>query len=360
MKVSPLAYLTLPAVFAAASVLAAPVLLLTIMAPPPRADVTIVTPEFAAGFAPTPQPQTTRTWLAESTPHLRSFRVQRAAVPSRLIAYGDSLFVLSHADRRIHRYAPDGRLLRRYGDKSEDANPISDFAVTQRGLIWTADPNGTTEAFELEGPRVAQLPQSIHAVTLAAIDDRLVIQPVATRAFPNGDAMLLMVDDPAQPVRVESFVREHERFGMAVSGIPVAASDAKGFFFVTRAAGLLAAYSSDGALRYAVHTVSGQGVPNLEITRSGATRLPSHGREFVRDIAVHGRYVLTLSDVQPANQLQPDPDSVLDAYDGATGHYVVSIALPFRVRAIAVMANELYGASNNDITVWALPQSLRQ
>jgi hypothetical protein len=247
----------------------------------------------------------------------------------------------------------------RYGNKPEDANPISDFTVTGSGIVWMADPNGITEAYDRNGAHHRALPPSIHAVTLTALDQQLIVQPVATKALPHGDAFLLLVpSDQAAPRGLPSFVRDHERFGMAVSGIPVSGPEHDGFFYITRAAGILAAYTAGGHLKYAVQTISGQGLPGLEITASGATRLPSQGREFVRDVTVHGRLVLTLSDINPNNPLQPDPDSVLDAYDAATGEYLSSVALPFRGRSIAVLDGELYVAANNDISIWDLPDKL--
>ncbi|MPZ21257.1 MAG: hypothetical protein GEV06_25670 [Luteitalea sp.] len=355
-----LPYLACPVLCLAASSMAGRLVLPPVPATVPTPDVMILTPSLAPDIVPATQAEGARSWLTwEKTP-TGSFRVERSAIPSRLITVSNGLFVLSQAERSIRLYSHRGRLLRRYGPLGDGARPISDFAVTSDGLVWVADPNGITKALHPDGSAAKQLPAAIRALTIASIGDTLVIQPVATPVFEYGDAMLLLVSPGRHPTALASFVEDHARFGMAVSGIPVASPSGDSFYYVTRSAGLLASYSPAGELRYLTRTIAAPELPSLELTPTGATKLPAQGDEFLRSVAVRGRYLLTLTDVKPGDPLQRDPTSVVDAYDRATGRYVGSFALPARMRAITTMADTLYTASNNDILSWTLPPALTQ
>jgi hypothetical protein len=357
MKQNQVVYLTIPLILAAASGLTATRLLPTLATVSPREGSTFLTPSEVSGLDLRPQPATERRWIPWNAGPDRSFRVARAASPSRMIASADALFVLSNSQQSVYKYSAAGDLLHQYKE-ADESRFVADLAVTREGLLWTADPNGITQALASDGTVAQRLPKELHAQNLTALDSTLVVVPVATRAFKYGDAMLVLVRGTDAPVVIPSFVQDHARFGMAVIGIPVVSPDHSEFFYVTKAAGIIGAYSATGTLRYAVRTIGGQGLPELELTRSGAIKLSATGREKIRGACVVGPNLLTLSDVRSNDPAQRDPSSVIDAYTRETGRYIGSWTLPQRAHAIEAWQDRLYVATNNDVHLWALPDAV--
>lgn len=357
MKQNQVVYLTIPLILAAVSGLTATRMLPTLSTVTPREGSTFLTPSEVPDLELREQPVAERRWIPWNAAPIRSFRVARAASPARMIANGDALFVLSNSQQSIYKYSAAGNLLHQYKE-ADESRFVADLAVTSEGLIWTADSNGLTQALSSDGTVAQRLPKEIHAVKLASVGSTLVVAPVPTRAFKYGDAMLLLVRGTDAPVVIPSFVQDHARFGLAVTGIPVVPPDQSEFFYVTRAAGIIGAYSATGALRYAVRTIGGQGLPELELTRAGAIKLSSTGRENIRSVSVVGPNLLTLSDVRSNDPAQRDPSSVIDAYARETGRYIGSWTLPRRAYAIEAWQDHLYVATNNDVHVWALPDEV--
>jgi len=268
-----------------------------------------------------------------------------------------AVFVLDLNDSTVKEYSLQGRLLHRYSPTGDETpGRIVDFAVGTDGTVWTDDPNGEVAGIRSDGSVPYQL-EGLHAMRLAWLRDRLVVQTVPSPELPFGDRLFVTVNPQGRVLgKFGELVEDTARYGISVIGQPVGTSTGA-LVYAPFPVGLVAKYDFDGHEEYVVKTIRSLPLPTLQITKQGATHLPPVPSDATQDVSVWGTNIFVLSGPNP-NDRRDSGAAIVDVYSLANGQYRYSFPLPFDSTSFAVSKDLLYASHRNVVYVWMLPKGM--
>ena len=160
---------------------------------------------------------------------MRSFPVTLDVSPGRILkSPRETLLVLDINDSTVKEYDQTGHLLARYSSGFDEfAGKIADFTLSNDGIVWTTDPNGSVRAITPAGKVVAEI-SDMHAMRLAWADDRLVMNTVASKALKFGDHPFTVMDRKGTVLtRFGDLVTDHPTMGIVMTGEMAYAPESK-------------------------------------------------------------------------------------------------------------------------------------
>lgn len=311
-----------------------------------------VQPAFLVGEgAPGVQPAAGRVWRAHAFEKLLVLSPDAVSKPA-IVRVDDAgnIYVLDWAELRIKMFAPDGNLVKVFGEGKGTgagafANPTS-FSVGAKGELWVCDPvQRRITRFDAEGQARTFVPQSA-VDRIAAMGDVLI-----TMAPPRRDAFFEVYN--ASGEQLNSFgemIEEQSEKGIILDGNVVGAGDNQEFIYGGRYLGALARYGAGGERRFVVRTIDG--VPPPTILSTGASQqIKPNSPLAVLSMSIKGNDLYVLSGVR-ADGAGSAGAEVLDVYNKRDGNYLFSLKLPVACREAIVRADYIYTLSENGVTVW--------
>lgn len=289
-----------------------------------------------------------------------SFKVTLNAPPTRVVhsSSNETILVLDLNESTVKEYAESGALVRKYSSGDEDVPAqIIDFTIGSDGTVWTADPNGDVVGIGLDGRTNYHL-KGLHAYRLAWLKDRLVVETMPSKALPFGDKLFLTVSPSGHVIdRFGELVADNRANGLAVLGQTAAGTDE--LVLAPMGPGTLASYSVDGTQRYVTQTIDPLPLPQLQVMKSGTTKVALLPPDVTRDIAVSGAFVFLLSHPPPRDEGPTTKvrASIVDVYAIETGKYQYSFEVPLDCDALTIWNNSIYLASRNVLYKWMVGEA---
>ena len=318
----------------------------------PESDPGVVSalrPAFVSSLAPAPQAARTRRfvpWSFTQRLTLGGDHGLHSPIGLRLGPRGNP-FVLDRGDGAVKAYRRDGSRLAVYRGRGDAGYP-TDFAVGDRGGVWTTDPNGRIVAFGEDGAIAALWPPQLRGVQVAAIGDRVVVMQ-----GPAPDTLFSTFGRFGDP-RHASFGRllENQRDAwLALVGEMATDRSTDSLYYAPNYAGLLARFDATGDVEYAVQTIDAVAPPNIEVNEAGGVALPTDLSHRLIDLGVDARRVYLLVRSWSAWGVE---SSFVDFYAKPDGSYLYSMEPPVGANGILFHDNEAYVSAGSTVTAWIL------
>jgi hypothetical protein len=267
--------------------------------------------------------------------------------PGGLAAGGGVIVVCDRGDGRLKAFAPDGRLLWRFGRKGQGPNEflgVSDLKYGPDGNFWVSDPpNGRLTVVSPAGKpvRIVTMGVNLHRVVPLPAGDFLGFGSGADRFLVRYDSVGRRVAPlplPAEiklPVTQAGFLVTEPTFGLLPSGGAV-----MGFRWLSK----LVLLTPDGAVRKVVETVESLPTPTPEsadVTYKNETFLGFRVNRSTPWASINIAIDSPLALVRFSGTSKEGP-RLIDTYDMTTGEYVGSSLLPEHPVHIAAMGGTLY------------------
>ncbi|HZF11587.1 MAG TPA: hypothetical protein VFE33_22590 [Thermoanaerobaculia bacterium] len=258
------------------------------------------------------------------------------------------LYLLDSGRERVLKIADDGRPRVAYGPAPADIGNPSDLAVAGTGAVWVCDPDGRRITVFTPDGRVARRIEPRQPVFRLSAPDA---QGFVATSFSDRSETLFQRYSAAG--KLESsfgrFFPAEVQTALTADGWIVDLPDG-GFVYLFRHAGLLAAYSRDGRLRYFRRTVVPLPWPEVRVDVGGNQSFgPTPPLASVSGSVVGGAggelYVLSAEGAQKGR--------VLDVYGAADGTYRYSLEPPEGdARSVVLTADRLWSAGRRGLTLW--------
>lgn len=313
-----------------------------------RAGVQRIEATFVADYTVTQQKATKRYYTDWSPKRLGSFETPSEVKQASQIAIGQdgALFVLDGSDGAVKVCSERGEFLMSFHDHR--APRPTHFAVDSNDGIWVSDPNGRVIGFGPDGKVNAVWPQEIRVIRLVALQTGLFF----TMAAPLSEH--LFATRTLDGISQKDFgliVTDQHQHGVLLVGHLTLALSGELIVYIPQFGGFIASYHEDGSNAYRVSTIEPPPLPRMEITPSGARRLPRDLPVTVRNVASGGGQIYVVSQLLP--QWGPSR-TVVDVYDAGTGSYQYSTQALEQLSAIAVNSylGQMYSASDHGIVKW--------
>jgi hypothetical protein len=269
----------------------------------------------------------------------------KIGVPGRVrVAANGEIFALDMKGRHVKTFLPNGTALGAVPDLAQTQWAYAvDFAITPRYLAM-AGPNSGLYLFPFSNnsPRSKIGPK---ALRLEAVDDTSFVAEL-----PFGKEMFGVYSAEGKCVRqFGALLNNQSANAIAILGNMAFDNESKTIFCAGIYAGFLAAYGIDGRLKYMVETIERAPIPVIEVTRSGARRIPFSAPFVCRSISVEGGKIFFLTDAPLGARLQK---SVIDVYNTRDGAYLYSLPAPERCRELTVANGTFYTTSDSGVSSW--------
>lgn len=307
----------------------------------------VLRPAFVSSLTPTPQAYRTRQLVPWDYTLQRTLGTGHGLYRPIGLRLGPRgrLFILDHGDGGVKAYRRDGSRVAAYGGRTDVSHP-TDFAVNDRGEVWTTDPNGRIVAFREDGAVAALWPTDLRGVQIEALADRVVVMN-----GPAPDALFSTFGAFGVP-RHGSFGRllDNQRDAwLALIGEVAGDRLTDALYYAANYAGVLARFGVSGDLAYLVQTVDGVAPPNIEVNDGGGVALPADLRHRLIDLGIDAdrAYLLvrTWSDWGVES-------TFIDFYAKADGSYLYSMEPPVHANAVLFHDNEVYVSDGSTVAAW--------
>lgn len=302
--------------------------------------------------APKAQPTTARVWRKPSFEKTAVLDATSLKSPAKMNANNSgNIFVLDWSDLRVKEFAPDGKLLRAFGEETGESgafiNPTG-FAMDSRGNLWVSDiKKQSIEVFNTDGSRKTITPKTT-IYRIAAIGDVMI-----TMVTPTHDRLFETYDLSGQPLKsFGEILADQTDKGLILDGDIVADAENHGIIYGGRYMGIIGAYDADGKQRYLVQTIDNVAPPAvLDVERSEGKKRkikPNTTRPILSlSVLDNEVYVLSGTSIDGSGA-----GNVIDVYDKKDGHYLYSWELPANGQEAVVGSNYIYLRRDNEVTVW--------
>lgn len=327
---------------------------------------TIAVPRYAGGGTVLPEPQQAgeRTWLDDGFTEVRTLGpdapgekgLLHAPVAVKVDSRGH-VYVVDGADWTVKQFSPEGRFVRSYGNGGGrgpgELASITDLEFGRDGRLWVADESARRiHLFSPGGELLRSVPTEVAPYRLAGFGPGRMV----TLMLVGSDHLFGVID--RQGRLVESFgefldrQREH---GFALDGF-LSPDGRGGFVYAGLYAGILAAYSGKGELRYLKSTIGGLAPPRLFRDAQGKRWVDREAPISALSLSVSGDAIHLVSSFDSgARRL-----GVLDTYALADGSYLHSRRTPEGCAHAAVHGEHLFTLGEIDVTQWKIGSSLRR
>ncbi len=297
---------------------------------------------------PRPQPSGKRLWRGIGGPPALVLAAGGGALLGNPVAVktgaDGSIFVLDFLDQRVERFSPSGAFLRSYGGFRN----ATDLCLTGGPALWVCDPmQRQISRFDLGTGEVRSLKLPGATYRLAA-DAAGVITLFAS----PGERLFTRVR-MAEPAALEGFGRlleGREQNPLATDGW-IAGDGAGGLVYAPGRAGLLAAFSAAGDLRFLVETIDPAPLPVILQNKSGLQRVDPRAPVAALSLSVADGAIYVLS----KGGGRKGQAVALDVYDLRDGAYRHTFRLARPARAVHVAGGNLYTVGKAEVARWDLP-----
>jgi hypothetical protein len=306
---------------------------------------------FLTGGGPKAQPTTVRVWRQpafEKTAVLNSTSLKDPAMMRA--EHSVNIFVLDWSDLRVKEFAPDGKLLRTFGEEVGSpgafVNPTG-FAMDSGGNLWVCDiKQRRIGVFNTDGTKRTIKPQN-NVYRIAAIGDVMIMMdtPVHSRLFETYDL------SGQQLKSFGELLEDQSDKGLILDGDIVADGENHGFIYGGRYLGIIGAYDAEGRQRFLVQTIDNVPQPTVLDIEGGRRKVKPNTTRPVLSISVMDNELYILSGVN-TDGTAGSSGKVMDVYSKQDGHYLYSWELPADGQEAIVAWNYIYIRSDNEVSVW--------
>jgi hypothetical protein len=293
----------------------------------------------------------TRVWRERSFVRTLSLSPGAGAPLSRPLSLKEDrsgdLLVLDWSAGGVRRFSPTGKpgTFYRLPAGTPAANP-DDFDADTGGNLWICyQDTGSMAELDAAGKplqswRLASRPHRV----LAPGQGRLVVLAGATgpdlfdRYSAQGELLggfgRLLAGDVQDPLALDGDV----------------ARDGDGFIYAATHAGLLAAYTFDGGLRFLARTIDPIELPKILVSPSGERRVAPGSPLAAIAVSVSGGMIYVLVDAPAPG----GPSRALDVYADRDGRYLYSFHAPEQASFALVAGDRLYTIHGDEVTRWRM------
>lgn len=316
-------------------------------------------PAFLGGeLKPKAQAVAGRVWKDHSFE--KSLALDSAALADpRIVRVDDAgnIYVLDWADFKVKMFAPDGKLLKAFGDgKSPEGgdgtpgsfiNPTA-FSVKSGGELWICDPlQRKITHFNPGGAAQAVKPQG-EAYRVAAVGDMLV-----TMSPPGGESLFKVYNLSGESLAsFGKIIEDQSDNGIALDGNIIGDVESRGFVYGGKYMGVMAGYGVDGAQRFVVQTIDAPPPPKV-LDVGGKRKIKPNGTRAILSMSIAGDKLYVLSGGSAGGAAE----SVMDVYDKRDGSYQFSLKLPVACKEAVVRSGYVYTLGDGGVMVWRFGQN---
>lgn len=316
-------------------------------------------PRWLQGGAPPPraQAESARTWRATPARKGLTLGEDPASMlyfPAGLAEDRDgSIYIRDGGDQSLKKFSSKGRFLQKYG-AGEGQGPgefgaLTDFAVSDDGVVWAADAsNGRITRFEPDGRVLSTitLRQPPYRLAWMGAGRVAIMFPPSRRAFLFGTFSYEGGElKPRQ--ELGRFLADQEESTLALEGW-LRADEEGGFVYAALFPGLLASYGPDGKLRFLVKTIDPPPFPKIKRREDGFAFADRESRYSALSLSVAGDEISILTLEEDGIQRR----GVIDTYRKRDGTYLYSTRIPAPCKHAVVTGRYLYTLSEKRVTQW--------
>lgn len=321
---------------------------------------TIVVPGYAGGDAALPEPQRARErkWLEGGFTEVYTLGAEappeegllHAPIAIKVDSRGHA-FVADGPDWTVKEYSPEGRFVRSYGNGRGRGSgvfaSVTDLEFGQDGQLWVADESARRiHLFSPGGEFLRSVPTETAPYRIARFGPGQMV----TLMIVGSDHLFGVIDRDGRLVEsFGGFLDRQQEHGFALDGF-LSRDGRGGFVYAGLYAGLLAAYSGDGELRYLVSTIEGLPLPRLFGDRRGKRWIDREAPISALSLSVAGDAIHVVSSFDAGVRRL----GVLDTYALADGSYLHSRRTPEGCAHAAVHGEYLYTLNEIDVTQWRI------
>lgn len=263
-----------------------------------------------------------------------------------------NVYILDWGDLSIKKFSPEGRFINKFGKgrgqgPGEFQNP-TDFKMAMNGDVWICDPiAGIITIFNPDGSIKQTIrPKSLpHRIVLLSTGDFVLMSaaPIkhlfekynAAGKFQSSFGLLL---------------RDQNGYHLLTDG-RIEIGDDNALYYTLVRAGLLASFSSQGALRFFVETIDRIPLPKIELFAKGSgMRIDPKAPWAALSINVSDSTIYILSWAGSNGR----KGMVVDTYRTVDGAYLESFEIPEKCQSAYFTEKFIYTVEDTTVTKWKM------